>query len=344
MDPPGAASGNFCLTPSAGALTPNDGALTPALNEHGGLGAGQASKSNKQVPAGSKTPVDYEYLHGDYDDAALAGGAGTGTTSDQFLEMPDEVFGGGVFGRGKQLLTDHTATGSHTRNHYSSQIVQVEKDGSFSSKKTGFAKFVAPKVHQKSKFQYKDKSAGAKTDLLQQMEALCGANVGHQGGYLPKNSKAFHVATSQHGQFLNRGSLLLGQGVLGNPGSSKGNCNMGTSNHPRHLLHNSQFYQLQADQMLRKGNKLFGETLDQIMKNLSKCAIRRLARRGGVRRIARTMHTEVRAAFADWLEKIVRDMVTYVQHAGRATVKPRDVVHALKRHGRTIYGYNAHGS
>ena len=39
------------------------------------------------------------------------------------------------------------------------------------------------------------------------------------------------------------------------------------------------------------------------------------------------------------LDNVLRDAVTYTEHAGRKTVTTVDVVFALKRQGRTIYGF-----
>ncbi len=44
----------------------------------------------------------------------------------------------------------------------------------------------------------------------------------------------------------------------------------------------------------------------------------------------------VRAMF---LENVIRDAVTYTEHAKRKTVTAMDVVYALKRQGRTLYGF-----
>ena len=40
-----------------------------------------------------------------------------------------------------------------------------------------------------------------------------------------------------------------------------------------------------------------------------------------------------------FLENVIRDAVTYTEHARRKTVTALDVVHALKRQGRTLYGF-----
>lgn len=38
-------------------------------------------------------------------------------------------------------------------------------------------------------------------------------------------------------------------------------------------------------------------------------------------------------------EIIIRDSVTYTEHARRKTVTAMDVAYALKRQGRTLYGF-----
>ena len=70
-----------------------------------------------------------------------------------------------------------------------------------------------------------------------------------------------------------------------------------------------------------------------------KPAIRRLARRGGVKRISGLIYEETRGVLKVFLENVVRDAVTYTEHARRKTVTALDVVYALKRQGRTLYGF-----
>ena len=43
--------------------------------------------------------------------------------------------------------------------------------------------------------------------------------------------------------------------------------------------------------------------------------------------------------FKVFLENVIRDAVTYTEHAKRKTVTAMDVVYALKRQGRTLYGF-----
>ena len=40
-----------------------------------------------------------------------------------------------------------------------------------------------------------------------------------------------------------------------------------------------------------------------------------------------------------YLESVIRDAVTYTEHAKRKTVVAMDIVYALKRQGKTLYGF-----
>lgn len=86
----------------------------------------------------------------------------------------------------------------------------------------------------------------------------------------------------------------------------------------------------------------------------------RLARRGGVKRISGLIYEETRGvlkvrgvapstppnSLTDdasssqqiFLENVIRDSVTYTEHSKRKTVTALDVVYALKRSGKTLYG------
>jgi len=82
-----------------------------------------------------------------------------------------------------------------------------------------------------------------------------------------------------------------------------------------------------------------GKVLKENILGITKPAIRRLARRGGVKRISSLIYDETRNVLKNFLENIVRDAVTYTEHAKRKTVTALDVVYALKRQGKTIYGF-----
>ena len=47
----------------------------------------------------------------------------------------------------------------------------------------------------------------------------------------------------------------------------------------------------------------------------------------------------LRGVLKVFLENVIRDAVTYTEHARRKTVTAFDVVYALKRQGRTLYGF-----
>ncbi|PIO63749.1 core histone H2A/H2B/H3/H4 [Teladorsagia circumcincta] len=61
--------------------------------------------------------------------------------------------------------------------------------------------------------------------------------------------------------------------------------------------------------------------------------------RGGVKRISGLIYEETRGVLKVFLENVIRDAVTYCEHAKRKTVTAMDVVYALKRQGRTLYGF-----
>ena len=87
------------------------------------------------------------------------------------------------------------------------------------------------------------------------------------------------------------------------------------------------------------GAKRHRKILRDNIQGITKPAIRRLARRGGVKRISGLIYEETRTVLRHFLENIIRDAVTYTEHAKRKTVTALDVVYALKRQGRTIYGF-----
>ncbi len=106
---------------------------------------------------------------------------------------------------------------------------------------------------------------------------------------------------------------------------------------------------------------------------VSKAAIRRLARRGGVQRISGLVYEETRGkmlgrcariasvcivlnelqrtsigsralmivagVLRSFLANVLRDAIAYTEHGRRTTVTAFDVVYALKRQGRTLYGF-----
>ncbi|RMZ52519.1 hypothetical protein APUTEX25_003662 [Auxenochlorella protothecoides] len=80
------------------------------------------------------------------------------------------------------------------------------------------------------------------------------------------------------------------------------------------------------------GAKRHRKVLRDNIQGITKPAIRRLARRGGVKRISGLIYEETRGVLKVFLENV---------HARRKTVTAFDVVYALKRQGRTLYGFGA---
>ncbi|CAD0051615.1 unnamed protein product [Aureobasidium pullulans] len=87
------------------------------------------------------------------------------------------------------------------------------------------------------------------------------------------------------------------------------------------------------------GAKRHRKILRDNIQGITKPAIRRLARRGGVKRISAMIYEETRGVLKTFLEGVIRDAVTYTEHAKRKTVTSLDVVYALKRQGRELSCY-----
>ena len=105
---------------------------------------------------------------------------------------------------------------------------------------------------------------------------------------------------------------------------------------------------VQAKGKGKSGGKGFGKVgakrhakkaIRETVLGVTKPAIRRLARRGGVKRISPLIYDETRVVLRSFLENVIRDSVTYPEPAKRKTVTALDVVYALKRQGRTLYGF-----
>lgn len=72
---------------------------------------------------------------------------------------------------------------------------------------------------------------------------------------------------------------------------------------------------------------------------LTKPDIRRLARKAGVKRISVDTYDEARTALTSFLRTILKDVGVITEGARRMTVTVPDVLMALKRNGRTLYGF-----
>lgn len=73
--------------------------------------------------------------------------------------------------------------------------------------------------------------------------------------------------------------------------------------------------------------------------NLSTGTVKRLARRGGCKRIASDVKHDVNSCLRSFLYNIISSAVVYTDYAKRRTVTLQDVNMALKMHGKTLYGF-----
>ncbi|KAK1831788.1 histone-fold-containing protein [Podospora conica] len=88
------------------------------------------------------------------------------------------------------------------------------------------------------------------------------------------------------------------------------------------------------------GAKRHRKVLKDNIKGITKPAIRRLARRGGVKRISAQIYEDIRGVIKDRLAIILKDCVTYAEYRKAKTVTVNDVLFALRRIGRPIYGFD----
>ena len=96
---------------------------------------------------------------------------------------------------------------------------------------------------------------------------------------------------------------------------------------------------IKAPNMFSTGSKRHRKVFRDNIQGVTKPAIRRLARKGGVKRIHGTVYEETRGVLRNYIVQIMQDAVEYTLHARRRTVMALDVVNALKRNGRTLYGF-----
>ncbi|KAK0718087.1 histone-fold-containing protein [Lasiosphaeria miniovina] len=80
-------------------------------------------------------------------------------------------------------------------------------------------------------------------------------------------------------------------------------------------------------------------TKDHI-RGITKPTIRRLARRGGVKRISAGVYDTIRLALKERLTMVIRDVVAFTEHRNTKTVTVNDVIFALRRLGSPIYGFD----
>ena len=85
----------------------------------------------------------------------------------------------------------------------------------------------------------------------------------------------------------------------------------------------------------KKGRRKMSISNHPIM-GISRPAIRRLGKKGGVSQMASTVCDDVREAIMEHIETVLKDALLYSEHANRKTVTMADVSYALKRQGRNM--------
>jgi histone H4 len=73
------------------------------------------------------------------------------------------------------------------------------------------------------------------------------------------------------------------------------------------------------------------------MDDITRNDIIRIANRGGVKRVSGLTYEEVRGVTRNFLEKVLRDAVLFMEHSKRKTISSEDIKHALERNGRKLY-------
>ncbi|KAK8080638.1 histone H4 [Apiospora hydei] len=89
----------------------------------------------------------------------------------------------------------------------------------------------------------------------------------------------------------------------------------------------------------KSGAKRHRNVLRDNINGITKPDIRRLARRGGVKRISAHVYQETRSALRAYVEMVLRDATTYCEYRRAKTITLNDILHALRRHGRPVWGF-----
>ena len=89
----------------------------------------------------------------------------------------------------------------------------------------------------------------------------------------------------------------------------------------------------------KPGMKRVRCVLKNSIHGIAKATFCRMVRRGSVERMSRNVFEESRGVLKVFLEHVIKDAIIYTTYCHRKTVTAMDVIYALKRHGRTLYGF-----
>jgi len=84
-------------------------------------------------------------------------------------------------------------------------------------------------------------------------------------------------------------------------------------------------------------SKRYKNVLRNSIQGVTKPAIRRLARRGGVKRISGLVYDETRIVLKTFLTQIIDHAILYTEYSRRNTVTVNDIILALKKNNRSLY-------
>ena len=88
------------------------------------------------------------------------------------------------------------------------------------------------------------------------------------------------------------------------------------------------------------GAKRHEKLSESVIRNeITMGGIRRMARRGGVKRISAGVYDETRDFIDYFLNVIIKDCGVFAEAGRKKTITAMNVILALKRNGRTLYGY-----
>ncbi|KAI9821835.1 MAG: hypothetical protein M1827_002417 [Pycnora praestabilis] len=79
------------------------------------------------------------------------------------------------------------------------------------------------------------------------------------------------------------------------------------------------------------GHRRHRKIIKDTIRGITRGDIRRLARRGGVKRISKQIYDEMREVMRSYMEGLLKDCVIFLDHADRKTITVTDVIFALKR-------------
>jgi histone H4 len=151
----------------------------------------------------------------------------------------------------------------------------------------------------------------------------------------PTTTRRLPTGPTRHGSFA--GIIRKTRKPKGNKTPSRGSVagiakrRLFTSGDSQPPVHMATFQPINPSRIVRRHIRVLKSNL------LTNGDVRRLARRGGVKRISRDIKFEINKALKDFLRSIVERSVTFCEYAKRKTVTLQDVTMSCKSLGKTLY-------